>query len=226
MKWEVTSTSTHPACTVERGANEVWIDQTPPHRYRALLNDLPPIPPDADSPSLACSKGESFEVGGTLGGTFDMQDRVRFVPPIMLAYEPLKFTVRAEDPLAIPTGGAMPASLWAPTMLREAIGAGKAHDEGETQLDGRTVRRIRIEPSAACPLPRCPQEPSYVYVDPKTFYPVQAAGPRVILPLLGTSHVVQLHVVDRYLTFEYLPRTDANLALTDIRARHQNAKER
>ena len=31
------------------------------------------------------------------------------------------------------------------------------------------------------------------------------------------------HVVVRYLTFEYLRRTDANLALTDIRAQHPNA---
>lgn len=226
MKWEVISTSMDPACTVERGPNEVWIDQTPPHRYRALLTDLPPIPPPPYSPPPACSRGESFEVGGTLGNSFDMQDRVRFVPPITLEYEPLRFWVRANDPLAIPTGGAMPAALWAPTLLREAIAAGNAHDEGETQLDGRTLRRIRVEPSAACPHPGCQREPSYVYVDPKTFYPVQAEGPHVILPLLGTSHVVPLHVVDRYLTFEYLPRTDANLALTDIRAQHPDARER
>ena len=35
--------------------------------------------------------------------------------------------------------------------------------------------------------------------------------------------VVRLHVVTRYLTFEYLPRTAANLALTDIEAQHPNA---
>jgi DNA-directed RNA polymerase specialized sigma24 family protein len=35
--------------------------------------------------------------------------------------------------------------------------------------------------------------------------------------------VARLHIVDRYLRFEYLPRTDANLALTDIRAQHPNA---
>lgn len=223
MKWEVTSTSTDPACTVERGPNEIWIDQAPPHRYRAVLSDVPPIPATSDLLSRACSSGESFEIGGTLGATFDTQDRLRFVPPIMLTHEPLRFWVRADDPLAIPGAGGIPGPLWAPALLREAIGAGHAHDEGETQVDGRTLRRIRVEPPYACPLPSCSREPSYVYVDPETFFPVQAEGPNVYLPLVD-SHVVQLHVVDRYLTFEYLPRTQANLALTDIRAQHPDAK--
>jgi hypothetical protein len=223
MKWEVTSISTDPACTVARGPQEVWIDQTPPHRYRALLTELPPLSlPTPNSSRPACSRWRLFEVGGKLGGPFDMQGRVRFVPPNTLEHEPVSFLVRADDPLAVP-GGAMPAALWAPTLLREAIASGNAHDEGETQLDGRTVRRIRVEPSPACPLPVCPKEPSYVYVDPKTFYPVQAEGPQVILPLVD-SFVVQVQMVDRYLTFEYLPRTEANLALTDIRAQHPNAK--
>jgi len=35
--------------------------------------------------------------------------------------------------------------------------------------------------------------------------------------------MVQLRIVERILTFEYLPRTAANLALTDIRAEHPHA---
>lgn len=35
--------------------------------------------------------------------------------------------------------------------------------------------------------------------------------------------VVQLQMRTRYLTFEYLPRTAGNLALTDIRAQHPDA---
>ena len=35
--------------------------------------------------------------------------------------------------------------------------------------------------------------------------------------------VVQLQMRTRYLTFEYLPRTAVNLALTDIRAQHPDA---
>ena len=41
MKWEVTSTSTDPVCTVARGPSEIWIDQTTPHSYRAVINDFP-----------------------------------------------------------------------------------------------------------------------------------------------------------------------------------------
>ena len=52
---EATLTSTDPACTVRRGPNEFWIDQTPPHRFRALLNDLPD--PEADPRALVCSNG-------------------------------------------------------------------------------------------------------------------------------------------------------------------------
>jgi hypothetical protein len=35
--------------------------------------------------------------------------------------------------------------------------------------------------------------------------------------------LAQIHVADRYLTFEYLPRNDASLALADIRAQHPGA---
>ncbi len=43
---------------------------------------------------------------------------------------------------------------------------------------------------------------------------------------VSTFMPIELHtsgVVDRYLTFEYLPRTAANLALADIRAQHPDA---
>ena len=54
-----------------------------------------------------------------------------------------------------------------------------------------------------------------LYVDPVTFYPVEIHNPE----FRGVSSVV------RYLTFEYLPRTPANLELTDIRAQHPDAIE-
>jgi len=40
---------------------------------------------------------------------------------------------------------------------------------------------------------------------------------------LGARPFLRLHVVVRFLAYEYLPRTPANLALTDIRAQHPNA---
>jgi hypothetical protein len=201
MKWEVTSTSTEPVCTVTRGPSEIWIDQTPPHRYRVLLNDLPPDPANVDPRALACSS----ETPSELGGAFDTQQTLRFVPPNTLSVNPLRF--------AFPVNPV--------TDLREAISAGRARDEGKTQLDGRTVERIRIDPPSGCPDPSCPREPTYWYVDPETFYPVQTDGPGVIAP--PGRPVVRLHSVERYLTFEYLPRTAANLALTDIQAQHPDA---
>jgi hypothetical protein len=202
-KWEVTSTSTDPACTVTRGPNEIWIDQTPPHRYRVLLrNDLPAEPGVADPRGLACVTGTASELGGTLNGPWPL----RFVPPNTLSASPVRL-VFPLDPVA---------------NLREAISAGRAHDEGKTQLGGRAVERIRIDPPSDCPLPSCPREPTYAYVDPETFYPVETHGPAFIA-LVGGPVVARLHLVVRHLTFEYLPRTAANLALTDIRAQHPNA---
>jgi hypothetical protein len=199
-KWELTSTSTDLACTATRGPNEIWIDQIPPYRYRVLLNDFPPDPGAADPRVLACSSGTPSE----LGGTFDPAETLRFVPPNALVVNPLRF-VWSVDPVK---------------SLREAISSGRAHAEGTTQLDGRTVERIRFDPPASCPVSDCTRE-SYAYVDPETFYPVQLEGPGAIIPPGGPA--VRLDMVERILTFEYLPRTPANLALTDIRAQHPDA---
>jgi hypothetical protein len=200
QKWEFTSTSTDPACTVTHGPNEIWIDQTPPHRYRVLLNM--PDPADADPRALACASGTPLE----LGGTFDTGETLRFVPPNTLTVNPLQ--------VVFPLDSAKE--------LREAIREGRAHDEGETQLDGRTVKRIRIDAPPGCPFPDCSREPSYAYVDPDTFAPVQSESPHGGINPPG-GPFVRLHVVMRTLTYEYLPRTPANLALTDIRAQHPNA---
>jgi hypothetical protein len=203
-KWEVTSTSTDPACTVKRGPNEIWIDQRPPYRYRILLgNDLPAEPGVADYPrGLACPSETASEFGGMLNRPWPLE----FVPPNSLTTGRMRSFRFPLDPV---------------TDLREAISAGRAHDEGKTQLDGRTVERIRIDPPSACPFPGCPREPSYAYVDPETFYPVETHGPAIAG--VGSRVFARLHIVKRILTYEYLPRTEANLALTDIRAQHPNA---
>jgi hypothetical protein len=197
LKWESTSTSTDPACTVTRGPSEIWIDQAPPHRYRVLMNDLPPDPGD-DARALACSSGTPSEIGGSL----DTGETLRFVAPNTLTVNPARF-LHDVDPVK---------------SLREAISAGRAHDEGTTQLDGRTVQRIRIDPLPNCPIPDCADEPSYAYVDTETFYPVETRGLGGIVPPGGTA--VPLRLVIRYLTFEYLPRTARNVALADIHAQH------
>jgi hypothetical protein len=209
-KWQTTATSTDPACTVTRAPHEVWIDGTPPHRYRLLTNDFG----EGSAPgvrALVCWRGTAAEFGGTQ----ESFDALRFLPPNTLVRWQLRY-VRELDPA---------------TRLREAIEAGTAHDEGTTQLDGRTVQRIRIGPQSDCPeppdppdpvAPPCSREPGYWYVDPETFYPVRTEGTGFLMEV-GGSDVLRLRIVEQFLTFEYLPRTEANLALTDIRAQHPNA---
>ena len=194
VKWELTSTSTEPACTVSHDAGEVWVDQAPPHRYRALMSTRPL--------DAACSSGSVEE----LGGTFDSGETLTFRPPNTLDSTRTRFS-HPVDPVAD---------------LRESISAGTAHAEGRTEVDGRTVERIRIDPESTCAFPACPREPFYWYVDPKTFHPVAAEGAGVAGPVDEASPI---HVVVRYLAYEYLPRTAANLALTDIQAQHPNATE-
>jgi hypothetical protein len=97
--------------------------------------------------------------------------------------------------------------------LRDAIDHGLAHDEGTTQLRGRTVERIRFDPPPDCDADQVCWPSTYLYVDPETFYPVEIHNPG----FRGVSWVT------RFLTFEYLPRTTANLALTDLRAQHPDA---
>jgi hypothetical protein len=208
-RWDMTSTSTDPACSVTRGPNEVWIDQTPPYRFRALLHGFPPDV--STNPRVeVCSSGMAYELGGTLEPdctATGCEPNLRFVPPNTLKVPLLTFHIPA-DPV---------------TMLREMISAGHAHHEGNTELDGRTLERIRIDPPPKCSSPDCEPEPVYAYVDPETFYPIRVEGPGAINPPGGP--LLKFHVVDRYLTFEYLPRTATNLALTDIRAQHPNATE-
>jgi hypothetical protein len=203
QKWEVTTTSKEFGCAVRHGPSEIWIDETPPHRYRVLLNGPPPLEATAvDRRALACTNWKVIELGGAL----DSGETLRFVPPRTLRVLSGRFSY----PLDLVTD------------LRDAISAGTAHDEGRTQFAGRTVARIRVDPPSTCAeFPRCPRERFYWYVDPETFYPVASEGAgglrrpdRPFLPL---------HVVVRYSAYEYLPRTAANLALANIRAQHPGA---
>jgi hypothetical protein len=125
-----------------------------------------------------------------------------FEPPDWLTYAPLQFHV-SPDPVKL---------------LREAISAGRAHHDGTTQLAGRTVERIRLDPPRPCPFASC-REPSYAYVDPESFHPVQTESPYGGYGVRG-QRIRQFTIVERYLAFEYLPRTPANAALADIEAQH------
>jgi hypothetical protein len=208
IKWDMMTTIlTDPAC---RGTSsrEIWIDQTPPYTYRALLppGDPPAILPDqakADPRELFCATVTS---SNEFGGELNKERVLRFVPPNTLSIQPGRLYFELD-----PAAG-----------LRNAMSQGRAHREGTTQLDGRTVERVRFDPSASCRPPRCPQGPAYGYFDPETLYPVALDFGTRKWPPVGEP-VVRIRTLSRYLTYEYLPRTDDNLALTDIRAQHPNA---
>ena len=206
VKIDTTSTWTRPNCKVTVSQWEAWIDTTPPNSYRLVMNDLPPA--NADPRTLKCSSRKASEIGGTYRSTQSLQ----FVPPNRLIRSWMQFRFSLD-----------PASD-----LRAAISAGRAHDEGKAQFDGRTLERIRIDPPPACPaVANCPRQPAYLYVDPETFYPVafEATTSQVEIaggPKGSSSRRIQIRDVARY-QIEYLPRTHANLALTDIHAQHPNA---
>jgi hypothetical protein len=213
MKLQTASTWTRPSCTVTYSQAEVWVDETPPNTYRILLSDLPPDPVNTDPRARGCFTGKTSELGGSYDSQ-ESQGTLRFTAPNRLSHSELRFRFLLNPAAA----------------LREAIRAGRAHDEGKTELDGRTVERVRIDP----PPPPCAYCPSahperiYAYVDPETFYPVEIVATHYQVEIVGgpgtsTHSRVGVRDVTHYLTFEYLPRTDANLALTNIRAQHPNA---
>ena len=54
-------------------------------------------------------------------------------------------------------------------LLRQALNDGRAHHEGQVELNGHVVERIRVDLAPGLPL--------YFYVDPETFIPVQVEEP-------------------------------------------------
>ena len=61
-------------------------------------------------------------------------------------------------------------------------------------------------------------------MDPKTFLPVQWETPSgYTFGNPFTGEYLRFDIVWRYSAIEYLPRTEVNLALTDIRAQHPDA---
>jgi hypothetical protein len=205
-KWKLTVISSNPACTVARGTQEIWIDQTPPYAYRAMLKNQA-VPSDNSyrgRRSLVCAPGAPVELGGTL----EPAHTLRFVPPSTLSASG-PFVLLDDDPV---------------TRLRTWIGTGYAEDEGRVQLDGRTVERIRMDPPPDCLDPNADCPPAYAYVDPETFYPVRLESPHAFRDFQGgPGSGTRYDTVVETITFEYLPRTEANLALTDIRAQHPDA---
>lgn len=226
------------------GPDQLWVEGNSPHRYRVILE------PNSAAASLAPADGAglAFDYGVDMGfvgrGNAVLRNLQR-----ELAGGPLELGGTLEAPgtearpgtdlrtltlesrdklLAARLHVALGASLPGPhdqiieddtdpvSALRAAIAEGRAHDAGTAQLDGRSVRRIDLDlpkhlPADAPPLPAdAPviHAEAYAYVEPETFYPVEI--------VFGRDSY-------RFLAYEYLPGTSANLALTNIQAQHPSA---
>jgi hypothetical protein len=206
-----------------RQTAEFWVDERT-QGYRGLFHD--PLLPYPFRPFTLkelnngpCIRPSTYEAGVVFQPNvvvlgFDNKlhrypELFRFVPPNRLYRYP-DFSDADLDLL-----GRVPA-LDPVAAVRTAIRAGRAHDQGRTRLDGRTVERIRVDP---CPLSRftgCRRDEDtlteaggYAFVDPETYHPVE-------IRMDGST--------TRFSTYEYLPRTAANLALTNIRAQHPHAQ--
>ena len=208
---EATMTSTDPACTVRRGPHEFWIDQTPPHRFRALLNDLP----KTQGPIRARSSARPGSGGG--------RRHARRHPGADARIRAAEQAARLADEVpharrtlchSFARRSATEARTTRARRSRRAHGRAHPHRSRVHQVERRRVQRL-------CPFPDCPPKPTYVYVDPETFYPVEVRSPYAVGLVNGP--VLWHDLVVHYDTYEFLPRTDANLALTDIRAQHPDA---
>ena len=207
------------SCSV-RWTAQFWADERT-GRYRGLFRDpLLPYPfryfTLSELRNMVCMRGSRYEAGAVLGPRnvlfWSAQQRaflrssvpVRFVPPNEL------YRIPVDAPLDI--FGRVPA-LDPVAAVRTAIRDGRAHDQGRTSLYGRTVERIRVDPCPPSKPTLCTdtltEEGGYAYVDPETYHPVEIR--------IGSD-------ITRFFTYEYLPRTAANVALTNIRAQHPHAR--
>lgn len=235
------------------GPEQLWIEEDSPHRYRAILEPGTHLPAEglayAYGVNLAYAgggrplanglnewlnrlqrvlSGQPLELAGSVqapagqGRPGEVRRTLTFLPPNQLLSIRLRVTLGASLPgphdQAI-ENGADPVSA-----LREAIAEGRAHEAGTAQLDGRTMQRIDLDlpPHSPATAPRLPvgapprlpagapvsHSEAYAYVEPETFHPVE------IVYGLDTY---------RFLAYEYLPETPANLALTNIQAQHRHA---
>jgi hypothetical protein len=107
-------------------------------------------------------------------------------------------------------------------VLRKELAKGMATADGETTIDGQRVARIRLHSIGL----DCKPVVDYLFVDPKTFYPVEYRVTVFASRGSTTPHVTYARapLVRRFRTFERLPATPANRRLTSITALHPTAK--
>jgi hypothetical protein len=195
-----------------RWTAQFWSDEHT-GAYRGLFHDpLLPYPfryftRREITQTLGCERGSTYEAGAVLGPrnllVWSDQQKKFIRTTVLLRFVPPNTLYRYPFDVGLDTFGRVPA-LDPVKAVRNAIRAGRAHDQGRTTLHGRTVERIRVD--------RGPWGGGYAYVDPETYHPVE-------IRIDGGAGGVT-----RFATYEYLPRTAANLALTNIRAQHPHAR--
>jgi hypothetical protein len=153
------------------------------------------------------STGQRVEVGGTR----DLGQSVSYDPATNAIGAFLAGPLRAvSDDVAV---------------LRKHLAEGTATAAGDTKIGGRAVKRIRLQLGGA----DCKPTVHYLFVDPRTYEPVEyrlivfAARRSSPAPNAAASYR-RVPLVRRFLTYDRLPATPANLRLTDIRAAHPTAK--
>lgn len=216
-KWATTVTSSNPRCTVTQGG-ELWLDayseRTDTQRYRGVLrNSFLPLPKNSQPPQGPCpGRGRDIEVGGTVNGRL-----IVFAPPNKLVRMPVDVPPLVGANAATSRLDGRGQAFDLVEALRRSLSDEGARDEGKTRRNGRTVQRIRLGWGVA-------------YVDPDTFYPIEIRpAPYPGVDPQGLPRIVRQIIAEaprgviRFLAYEYLPRTPANVALTDIRAQHPNA---
>ena len=234
-RWEDTRPAEGPGYPSRTfGPDQLWIEESAPRHYRLIMQPRPGAG-TASRADLwgeyggiigfggypywlaeleAAVAGHPLEIGGELENPAEHARLPRsftFTPPNTL------WSGRFQAPLGapLPEAGHVNEAVADPVaVLREAISEGRAHEDGTTEFDGKTVERITFNaptPSVGAPRPgsQPPAEDSrYVLIEAETFKPVE---------------FVFGHLIYRFLTYEYLPATSANRALANIEAQHPDA---
>jgi hypothetical protein len=96
--------------------------------------------------------------------------------------------------------------------VRQLLAEGSAHIVGTTEIDGERLLEITASSSSDTLLD------GTLYVDATTYHPVRAElGPSACHDCGGPEQI-------RFLVYEYLPATPANVGLTSLTAQHPDAR--
>jgi hypothetical protein len=191
----------------------VWLDGTPPHRFRLLessrfqarLENGLPIP---SAPT---------ELGGRIGDIDGLS-----YDPTAGALDPTPF----EHPIAV-------ADIDPTALIKNAIRHGRAQPDGKTSIDGRPAIKILL----TAKINGRTQTTGAYYVDPTTYRPLRivlaqtgpfGSVPGFPIPALGLIQTKTMPPVDGRYSFDfhdyrYLPAKAAARNLADIQTVHPHA---